>query len=216
MNKENYFSLENIEEEALIMLRELEPDRQKTGFRFSPRRSALLVLDMQRYFLDSSSHAFVPSSQAIIPGLNSLIQAYSGNSLPVLFTRHINTSQNAGMMARWWRELIFPENPLSEISPAINTIPGTIIPKNQYDAFFETLLEEFLRAKQVSQVVIGGVMTHLCCESTARSAFIRGFEVFFLVDGTATYNAKLHKASLQNLAHGFAVLSSVRDIQDGF
>ena len=50
-------------------------------------------------------------------------------------------------------------------------------------------------------------MTHLCCETTARSAFVHGYEVFFLVDGTATYNQDFHRASLMNLAHGVAVLS---------
>ncbi|MES0360330.1 MAG: isochorismatase family protein, partial [Anaerolineales bacterium] len=48
-----------------------------------------------------------------------------------------------------------------------------------------------------------GVMTHLCCETTARSAFVRGFEVFFVIDGTATYNEDYHMATLLNLAHGF-------------
>ena len=53
--------------------------------------------------------------------------------------------------------------------------------------------------------VISGVMTHLCCETTARAAFMRGFEVFFTVDGTATYNEALHRSSLLTLSHGFAI-----------
>ena len=64
----------------------------------------------------------------------------------------------------------------------------------------------------MSQVVITGVMTHLCCETTARSAFMRGFLPFFLVDGTATYNRHFHIATLTNLAHGFAHLARVQDI----
>jgi isochorismate hydrolase len=47
-------------------------------------------------------------------------------------------------------------------------------------------------------------MTHLCCETTARSAFIHGFEVFFTIDGTATYTEAHHRATLLNLANGFA------------
>jgi bifunctional isochorismate lyase/aryl carrier protein len=89
---------------------------------------------------------------------------------------------------------------------------GTLNQKSQYDAFYQTSLEEMLHAKGVTQVVICGVMTHLCCETTARSAFIRGFEVFFPVDGTATYNLAYHKASLLNLAHGFASLVLMKDI----
>jgi bifunctional isochorismate lyase/aryl carrier protein len=55
-------------------------------------------------------------------------------------------------------------------------------------------------------------MTHLCCETTARAAFVRGFDVFFLVDGTATYNQDYHQATLLNLAHGVAVLTDVNKI----
>ncbi|MGB9641195.1 MAG: isochorismatase family protein, partial [Anaerolineales bacterium] len=53
----------------------------------------------------------------------------------------------------------------------------------------------------------------LCCETTARSAFIRGFEPFFLVDGTATYNSYFHQATLLNLNHGFASLTLCADLQ---
>ncbi|HDR06062.1 MAG TPA: isochorismatase family protein, partial [Candidatus Coatesbacteria bacterium] len=47
--------------------------------------------------------------------------------------------------------------------------------------------------------------TELCCETTARSAFVRDFDVFFPVDATAAYTEELHRASLLTLAHGFAV-----------
>jgi isochorismate hydrolase len=87
-----------------------------------------------------------------------------------------------------------------------------ILPKTQYDAFYGTSLEAELRRYAVDQVVISGVMTHLCCETTARAAFVRGFQVFFLVDGTATYNQDFHRASLLNLSHGFATLSLVSEI----
>jgi isochorismate hydrolase len=55
-------------------------------------------------------------------------------------------------------------------------------------------------------------MTHLCCETSARSAFMRGFEVFFPIDGTATYNRDFHLATLRNLAHGFATMTTVREL----
>ncbi len=61
----------------------------------------------------------------------------------------------------------------------------------------------------VEQLVIGGVMAHLCCETTARAAFVRGYEVFFLIDGTATYTEEFHTGTLRNLAHGFSVLTTV-------
>jgi isochorismate hydrolase len=108
-------------------------------------------------------------------------------------------------MGRWWRDLIKQDEERSLITREFDTNQATTILKNQYDAFYGTDLENILRREGITQVVITGVMTHLCCETTARSAFMRGFEVFFTVDGTATYNEEFHRATLLNLAHGFAV-----------
>jgi bifunctional isochorismate lyase/aryl carrier protein len=210
--KEIYFTGENLEVQSRDLFQQaVEISRQKV-LEFQPLKSALLVLDMQSYFLDASSHAYVPSSQAIVNGISQLIKAYSDHQLPIFFSQHINTPENAGMMSVWWKDLITPDHPHHRIIPEIDTSVGTIIKKNQYDAFHQTPLEEMLQTNGVTQVVISGVMTHLCCETTARSAFMRGYQVFFLVDGTATYNLAYHRASLINLSHGFASLVFVKDI----
>jgi isochorismate hydrolase len=112
----------------------------------------------------------------------------------------------------WWHDSIIEENPNSQIDQRINRSPGIVIKKSRYDAFYDTALESILREKGVGQIVICGVMTHLCCETTARSAFMRGFEVFFTIDGTATYNEAFHRAALLNLAHGFATPVLVKEI----
>lgn len=162
------------------------------------------MLDMQSFFLDPASHAFIPSAPAILPGIQSLIEICAAHRLPIVFTRHVNTPQNAKRMSVWWRDLIVAESPLSAITPALDPSRGVVIVKSQYDAFYETPLEKILRERGISRIIICGVLTHLCCETTARSAFMRGFEVFFTIDGTATYTEAFHRASLLNLAHGFA------------
>jgi isochorismate hydrolase len=172
----------------------------------------LLALDIQAYFLEPESHAFIPSAPAILPGILALVQAYQQFNLPVIFTQHTNTPADAGQMSTWWRDLIDPHSPLSRIAPPLDPRDGMLLAKTQYDAFYGTPLEAELRRREVTQVVISGVMTHLCCETTARSAFVRGFQAFFLVDGTATYNREFHHASLLNLSHGFATLSLVGEI----
>ena len=200
--KTHYFTSENIAKKA----RAMQADFPRGRVKFEIERSALLVLDMQDYFLHADSHAYIPSAQAILPRLDALRETYVTQGLPIVWTRHLNTEQDAASMSRWWRELIERENPLSEIHPALDTSHGIVIEKMQYDAFYKTDLEAHLHEKDVKQVVISGVMTHLCCETTARSAFMRGFDVFFLVDGTATYNEEFHRATLRNLSHGFANL----------
>jgi isochorismate hydrolase len=203
--KQTYFSPSNIEQEASEMLQAVERFR-RGGLTFTPRASALLVLDMQDYFLEPGSHAYIPSAPAILPGIRALAAAYAQCGLPLVFTQHVNTRAAAGMMDKWWRELILEDHPLAGITKALDTLAGRVVQKSQYDAFYQTNLEEMLNGWGTRQVVICGVMTHLCCETTARSAFMRGFEVFFTVDGTATYNQDFHAATLLNLAHGFATL----------
>jgi len=202
--REAYFTPTTIAKTANVFKQDLAPLLRKGEIGYDPKKSALLVLDMQRYFLEPSSHAHIPSAAAIIPGVQKLIRAYQTHQLAIIFTRHLNTRANAKRMSSWWRELISPENPLSQIAPELEVQDGGLLIKSQYDAFYETDLEDILRERHITQVVVCGVMTHLCCETTARAAFIRGFEVFFTIDGTATYNTAFHQASLQNLAHGFA------------
>jgi nicotinamidase-related amidase len=181
---------------------------------FTPGATALLIVDMQGWFLERSSHAYLPSAAHIVPGLVSLSRVFWENGLPVFFTRHLNTEEDAGALGLWWSDLIRVEDPLSEIASALDTSLGTVLEKNQYDAFHGTGLEEQLRGRGITRVVVTGVATHLCCETTARSAFVRGFEVTFPVDGTATYDEHHHMATLLNLSHGFATATRVRDLVD--
>jgi isochorismate hydrolase len=206
MKKERYFTPETIQSKSQELLASVEEFRWRhAGIRFRPAHTALLVLDLQEYFMQEKSHAFVPSALAILPGISELIAAFSAADCPVIATRHVNTPEDAGLMSKWWRDLINPQTAYSHNITPINHPKTTYLNKPQYDAFLHTTLEDILRKQGVEQVVICGVMTHLCCETTARSAFMRGFEVFFTVDGTATYNEQLHRASLLTLSHGFAI-----------
>lgn len=210
--KERYFTIQSLEHQARELYQQAGGLSQKRVVSFDLQRSALLVLDMQAYFLDASSHAYVPSAEAIVEGILELIEEYSIREKPIIFTQHINTTGDAGMMTTWWKELLTSRNPFHRIIPQLEPSKGTLIRKSQYDAFYQTQLDEILHARGVAQVVLCGVMTHLCCETTARSAFMHGYEVFFPVDGTATYNLKYHQASLLNLAHGFANLVFMKDL----
>ncbi len=206
MQKERYFSPETIQKKSHELLASVDQARRRhADVIFQSGKAALLVLDLQEYFLQESSHAFVPSAPAVLPGISKLVAAFSNADRPVIFTRHVNTPEDAGMMASWWRDLINPQSAYSHNIAVIDPSKHIPINKMQYDAFHQTPLEMKLHELEIEQVVICGVMTHLCCETTARSAFMRGFEVFFTVDGTATYNEELHRASLLTLSHGFAI-----------
>jgi nicotinamidase-related amidase len=73
--------------------------------------------------------------------------------------------------------------------------------KNVYDAFVGTDLEERLRRDKVERVVIVGVMTDCCCDTTGRSAFNRGWETWMVSDATGSASKEQHEAGLK--AWGF-------------
>lgn len=203
--KELYFTDENIGTKAVQMLDSLISDIKTHEIVFEPKNSALLIIDTQNFFIDSASHACIPSANIIIPVIKKLLEIYKKQNLPVIFTKHINTSLNAGLMSLWWKDLITENNDLSRITDTLNSNNSIIIEKPQYDAFYNTSLESILRDKNITQLVITGLVTHLCCETTLRSAFVRGFTTFFPMDATATYNEEFHLASFKNLSHGFTV-----------
>lgn len=211
MLKENYFNSKNIIAVTKKMMQELNKFYGKKEMKFCFDASALLVIDMQKYFLDKGSHAFVPSATAIIPNIKRLIK-YFRRKRPIIFTQHINTPENAGMLKKWWNDIITTDNDYYELNKELYFPDAPVVVKTQYDAFYKTNLKKILLKHRVRQVAITGVMTNLCCETTARSAFVQGFEVFFVVDGTATQNIKMHKATLINLTYGFANPVLTRDI----
>lgn len=195
------------------MMQELLGFYGKRKLEFCPETSALLVIDMQEYFLDKNSHAFLSNSLPIIPKIKKLIKFFRKKKRPVIFTQHVNTLKNAKMLKEWWNDLITAESPLCNLSKKIYLPPGApVVVKTQYDAFYKTNLKKLLNKYQAKQIVITGVMTNLCCETTARSAFVKGFQVFFVVDGTVTQNEAMHRATLINLAYGFAVPVCVDDL----
>ena len=201
--KKRYLTPGDIEENA----RSLISDAADRGPAFEIERAALLILDMQAFFLDERSHAFVPDAPAIVSRLAGLARRFGAAGRPIIMTRHSNTPEDAGMMKEWWGHLLEPGSSEAALEPILEALSPVIVAKTQYDAFYETDLENILRASGTEQVVVTGVMTHLCVETTARVAFARGFAVFLPADGTATYNKELHAASLLNLSHGTAAIT---------
>lgn len=212
--KKLYFTPQSIHAEARAMLDEIAPFSHR-AIAFIPRNSLLLVIDMQRYFFDSASHAYIPSADAILPNIQSLISAYTKASLPIVCTRHMDIPNSP--MYRWWHDGIVRDDPRSAFIDTLDTSHAIVVEKHSYDAFFETELHDLLKHRTIKQIVLCGVMTHLCCDTTARSAFIRGFDVFFPVDATATYTRALHCGTLHNLAHGCATITRcdalIRDVE---
>jgi len=209
--KELYFTKQNIDLFSKNMIKEIKSSKIiKKSFDLS--NSALLIIDMQKYFTDNLSHAFVPSSQAIILKIKELTGLFLCKKRPIIFTRHIDKKYKNNMLLKWWHHTINKNDNLSHIDERVFIEKSPVIIKTQYDAFYKTNLDSVLKKYKVKRVFISGVVANLCCETTARSSFVRGYEVYFGVDTTAAYCFKHHMATLINISMGFGVPFIVEDV----
>lgn len=177
--------------------------------------TALLVIDMQRYFLSKGAPAYISPPATLLPNVCSLIDSFRATARPLVFTRHAHRrGSDTGEMGRWWRNrLLWEGTRNAELIPEIQPARGELlITKTRYSAFEETKLAAYLKKKRVRKIVICGVMTNFCVETTARHAFMKDFEVFVVSDACASSDKRYHKASLLNLAHGFARIVKTREI----
>lgn len=163
-------------------------------------RTAVLLIDLQEYFRG----IILPILENVI----KVIQAARKGNIPLFFTQHGHApGEDHGMLGEWWEDLIIRGSEEANMLPELGLNPEDhLIPKTTYSAFHRTALEKTVRNLGITDLVIGGVMTNLCCETTARDAFVRNFRVFFLVDGTSTVSRDFHLATLKNLGYGFSTL----------
>jgi len=214
---ETYITPENLAEKTQLWLNKIKPVNQH-NLQFNKDKSALLVVDMQKFFLDPSSPTFTSGGPVILPNVKKLIAAFRDAGRPVIYTCHVHHPDHldVGIMGWWWEGMCLEGSPESEVHDEIAPLPGEkVVLKHRYSAFYNTDLETILRCLKIEDLVIAGIMTNLCCESTARDAYFRDYRVFFPADGTGSVSEEMHMASLLNLAYGFAFITETKDIIKG-
>ncbi|MBW6459574.1 MAG: isochorismatase family protein [Bacteroidales bacterium] len=211
--KEKYLSSENLRTETAHIMDELFQDvKPAREYRTDISSTALLVIDLQRYFLEPENHAYIPSAGDILGNISLLAGFFRKQERPVIFTRHLNNDDDAGSMAYWWSDLIRENTRESELISEIKEQGDIVMIKSQFDAFYKTNLQDILLSRNVVYPVICGVMTNLCCETTTRSAFVRGFRPVMPIDATEAYNREYHLATFRNLCYGFMPLLTTAEV----
>lgn len=195
-------------------MREIE-DYNNHSFKLSKKHTALLVIDMQNFFVHEEGGAFVPQTHEILENIQSLLKSFRAKKLPVIYTSHSHKSDkfDGGTMTWWWPVNCMEGSYGAEIYDAIKPKPDEkMISKHRYSAFEGTDLDMTLRCLGVTDLVVTGVMTNLCCETTTRDAFGKNYRVQFLCDATATSDPDLQLATLKNIAFGFAPVVLTEDV----
>ncbi|MGK3993251.1 cysteine hydrolase family protein [Sorangium sp. So ce1024] len=183
-----------------------------------PGSAALLVIDMQRDFLEPGGFGAalgndVRRLQRIVPTVRLLLDAFRERGLPILHTKEGHrpdlsdcppTKRNRGApgmrigdVGPMGRILILGE-PGNDFVPELAPAPGElVVPKPGKGAFYRTGLDARLQALGVSQLVIAGVTTEVCVQTTMREANDRGYECLLVEDATESYFPEFKAATLE-------------------
>jgi nicotinamidase-related amidase len=171
-------------------------------------KTALLVVDMQNVFTEMT--------HVCLPNILKLSEFFRGRQMTQIFTQHGHSQDELlgrvknQLVRKWgaagsiaigsesWR--LMPD--IDQAWKAAGGERTPIINKNTYDAFLNTNLEGVLKEKNIERVIVCGVMTDCCCDTTGRSAFNRGFETWLVNDATGSANSVQHERGLE--AFGFA------------
>ena len=194
------------------------------NFDLVPRRTALINVDLQNCFLRDSPIA-APEGPVVVERLNRLAAVCRQAGVAVIHTRFVldPDGSDLGVLSETSPPardgLLNRDAPSAQLDEALVVREGDVIlDKPRFGAFCRTALEEILRARGIDTVIIGGVATNVCCETTAREAMQREFHVFFLSDGTAAADmpgasaAELQKTSLVTLGFLFAQVLTVDEM----
>jgi nicotinamidase-related amidase len=166
----------------------------KPRFETRADNTALLVIDLQNDFVAPGAPYECPGGRDVVHAANGLIAACREQGIPVIFTAIMHRPDGSDLGAvRYLHPLTAEGAALREGTPGVefyrelDVRPGDhVIRKRRYSAFFGTELDTLLRNLGVDVVIVAGVATNVCCDSTARDAFFRGYKVIFLADGNAT------------------------------
>ncbi len=186
-----------------------------------PRRTALVVIDLQNGFMDEAvGHAVCPAAREIVPNVNRLANAVRGSGGGVFWVQNTHDaacltewsvmqemSTLAKRTARW--QSMSEGTPGHALWPALDVRPeDDIVRKYRFSAFLPGAsdLPARLRTRGFEWVLITGTITNVCCESSARDAMMTNFRVIMVSDGNAAGTQAEHDASLISLYSTFTDL----------
>lgn len=165
-------------------------------------RAALLVHDMQNYFVQAFDQAPGSAIQTAISNTARLIHAAHQHQQPVIYTAQPprQTAGDRALLTDFWGPGLTQIEDALIISELAPTDTDTVLTKWRYCAFYRTDLEERLRAAGKNQLWISGIYSHIGCQTTALTAFMKGFQVFFIADAQADFDATYHRSALSYVA----------------
>ncbi len=197
-----------------------------------PGRTALVVVDMQRGFLDPGETMEVPPARETVGAIQTLLALFRARRMPVVFTEFAYSESAPLLVGRLHPEhqpakpgaprgFGLPSSSCLEGTPSADTVPELaprpgelVVRKRGYDAFAGTPLDEALRARNVTSLVVAGTMTDICVLATVIGAFHREYRVTVVEDGVSTLWPEIQRATLDIIGRAYGRIATTKEISD--
>ena len=205
--------------------------------RFVPKRSALLIIDMQHGFVDEGASLEVAAARDLIPNMQSLIATFRAAKAPVVFTEFVYADNVPCLRGDpFGIEHLEAEGPPGFGSKSSNCLVGhnagtgvesadtvpalrprpeeLIIRGHTYDKFYGTPLDLALRSQDISHLFLTGITTDVCVNATLIAATQRNYRVTAIIDACASPWPELHEACFKIWQPKFARLKPTAAVLD--
>ena len=225
-------------EKVLAIIRQ----KDQVPITIDPRKTALLIIDMQRYFV-SPHYALMQTFEklepgvtgpycervntTVIPNINRLQTYFRAQRLPIIYTAIGTCTADGRDLNQMWKDLdqlslnvigqrMFPRvgEPTWQIDDSLAPLPDElVINKTSSGALNSTMLDQTLRNMGIESLVVSGVTTDVCVETTARDAADRGFQVIIVEDACTAFSEILHRSALQAFSLAFGRVRKTEEVE---
>jgi ureidoacrylate peracid hydrolase len=191
-----------------------------------PARTALVVIDMQNFFLEPGQLLEIPAARDIVPNINRLAAATRAAGGTVAWVRMTLDDAELDVWSVFLpvngtpeRRAVFRSlasgKPAHRLWPELDVVADDLfVDKSRFSAFIQgsSDLRAQLGERGIDTLLIVGTLTNVCCESTARDAMMLNYRVMMIDDANATFSPQAHRASLDNIMTFFGDVCSTDQV----
>ncbi|MBB2942550.1 bifunctional isochorismate lyase/aryl carrier protein [Actinoplanes lutulentus] len=185
----------------------------KVHWRVEPARAALLVHDMQNYFLAPFGTADNALLSKVVGNIATLREHAGRTGIPVIFSAQPGGQSRSerGLLQDFWGDGPPADAQALAITDALRPAPGDVVlTKRRYSAFVGTDLDAVLGGRD--QLIVTGVYAHIGVLATAMDAFMRGVQPFVVTDAVADFSPAHHADALRHVQTRCGVVASTREL----
>ena len=161
------------------------------------RETAVVVIDMLNDFVTGALKC--DRAQMIIPKIKALVEAARTAGAHVVYSNDAHSAQDHELKVAWDAHAMAGTKGAQVIAELAPVGGDHVSPKTTYSAFFDTDLDEFLKSKGITTLVLTGLHTDCCVRHTAADAFFRGYRVVVPDDCVQAFTEEAHTAGLEYL-----------------